>query len=306
MEIKYFDSGLVKEKFAFLLAKLHDAAFLTDYINDVIIKSPFFDCFENNDLTDFMTLSFETITEKCFGKEVIYDYSHNLINAYYWAGLKIMEIMMNLEIPLKRILIVMPLKEIVGLYEPYHEMHPEQFLKHYQELENQRSVLKSLRNTANLSISKISYLTDIKTPLLNIIDKSNATLFGTSFSNLTKLASLFNVSTNIFKKKTSYAPFSSLIIDSKTTEPILIKHILAYFNFASDGNVTITRNYLEDKDIKNLLKQHKVVVDLSNPFGVLYISSNRINRKYMTNEEFTFIYLKTINELRLKVEGLLF
>ena len=306
MEIKHFNSELVKERFALLIAKLHDASFLTDFINDVIIKSPFFDCFENNDLTDFMTLSFETITEKYFGKEVVYDYSHNLINAYYWAGLSIMEIMMNLEIPLKRILIVMPLKEIVALYEPYHEMHPEQFLKHYQELENQRSVLKLLRNDANLSISKISYLTNIKSSLLNIIDNSNATLFGTSFSNLTKLSRLFNVSISVFKKKTSYVPYSSLIINSKTAEPILVKYILTYFNFSSGDKITITKNYLEDKEIKNLLKHYKVVVDLSNPFGVLYISSNRINRKYLTKEEFSFIYLKTIDELKLQVEGLLF
>lgn len=306
MEIKYFDSEQVKEKFALLLAKLHDAAFLTDYINDVIIKSSFFDCFENNNLNDFMTLSFETITEKYFGKEVVYDYSHNLINAYYWAGLRIMDIMMNLEIPLKRILIVLPLKEIVGLYEPYHEMHPDQLLQHYQELESQRSVLKTLRKAANLSIVKINYLTDIKIPLLNIIDNSNATLFGTSFSNLTKLARLFNVSISVFKKKTSYVPYSSIIINSKNNEPILVKNILAYFNFSTSDNIFITRNYLDEKEIKNLLKQYKAVVDLSNPFGILYKASNRINHKYLTKEEFTFIYLKTINELRLQIEGLLF
>ena len=306
MEIKFFDAELVKERFATLLSKLHDAEFLTDYINDVIVKSPFFDCFENNNLIDFMTLSFETIAEKYFGKEVVFDYSHNLINEYYWAGLTIMEVMMNLEIPLKRILIVMPLREIVTLYEPYHEMHPMQFLRHYQEIEDQRNILKVLRNEANLSISKISYLTGIKAPLLNIMDNSNATLFATSFSNLTKLANLFNISISVLKKKTSFVPYSFSLLNSKTVEPILVNIILNYFNATSNDKHVVIHNYMEDKDIKNLLKEYKVVVDLSNPYGILYISSNRINRKYLTEEEFSFLYIKTIDELRLIVDGLLF
>ena len=306
MEIKFFDAELVKERFATLLSKLHDAEFLTDYINDVIVKSPFFDCFENNNLIDFMTLSFETIAEKYFGKEVVFDYSHNLINEYYWAGLTIMEVMMNLEIPLKRILIVMPLREIVTLYEPYHEMHPMQFLRHYQEIEGQRNILKVLRNEANLSISKISYLTGIKAPLLNIMDNSNATLFATSFSNLTKLANLFNISISVLKKKTSFVPYSFSLLNSKTVEPILVNIILNYFNATSNDKHVVIHNYMEDKDIKNLLKEYKVVVDLSNPYGILYISSNRINRKYLTEEEFSFLYIKTIDELRLIVDGLLF
>ena len=104
---KFIDATLVKNRFALLIAKLHDAGLLLDYINEVIVKSKFFDCFENNDLNEFMNSSFELITKNVFGKEVVYDYSHDLTNAYYWAGLAVMEIMMNLEIPLKRILLIL-------------------------------------------------------------------------------------------------------------------------------------------------------------------------------------------------------
>ena len=47
MEIKLFDASDIKERFALLIAKLHDAGFLLDYINEVMVKSSFFDCFDH-------------------------------------------------------------------------------------------------------------------------------------------------------------------------------------------------------------------------------------------------------------------
>lgn len=304
MEIKLFNVEDIKERFALLLAKLHDAGFLLDYINDAMIKSPFFDCFENNDINDFMTLSFETISEKVFGKEVIYNYSHEYVNRYYWAGLSIMDIMLNCQIPLKRILLIMPIKEIAASFDIYHEMHPSQFIDHYLELESERSLFKIIRNDKELSISKINYLTDIKIPLLKYFDYSNSTLLSTSFSNLIKLSKLFDVSIDVFKSKSTFIPYSNTIIYSKDFMPILVKNIAEYYGVSKE--VTTIDKYLEDKEIKRLLEKYKAVVDVSNPFGIIYITSNRIVRKYLSKEEFRFIYLKSINTLKNNIDILLF
>ena len=306
MENNLFEASLVKEKFALLIAKLHRVGLLTDYINDTIVHSPFFDCFEKNDLREFMTLSFESITKEVFKKEVAFDYSLNYIDDYYWAGLNIMNVMMNLDIPLKRILIVMPLKEVVGAFELYHEMHEERFLNHYLELESERSLLKLLRNTAGLPISKISFLTGIKASLLSLIDYSNATLFGTSFSNLTKLSVLFDISIDIFKKKSTFVAFSQYILQSKTFEPIFMNSILRYFNMKDDATYTVVYDYMDEKGYRTLLSKHKVIIDASNPYGVIYSASNRVQRKYMSKEEFAFIYKGSIEKLRLLTNELIF
>ena len=306
MEHRFFEASLVKEKFALLISKLHRADLLADYINDRMIYSSFFDCFEKNDLEDFMSLSFESITKEVFKKEVIYDYSLNYIDAYYWAGLNIMNIMMNLEIPLKRILTIMPLKEIVGAYTIYHEMHPEQFLHHYAELENERSLLKLLRNEAGLSIAEISFLTGIKTTLLRVLDYSNAALFSTSFSNLTKLSVLFHQSIDVFKKKSTFVAFSESVLRSKTFEPILIHNILAYHGMEDGINFTVIYEYLDDKKCRALLKDYKVIVDLFDPYGVIYIVSNRIFKKYFSAEEFAFIYKASIERLRYQIDDIVF
>ena len=303
---KFIDATLVKNRFALLIAKLHDAGLLLDYINEVIVKSKFFDCFENNDLNEFMNSSFELITKNVFGKEVVYDYSHDLTNAYYWAGLAVMEIMMNLEIPLKRILLIMPLKEIVSHFQLFHEMHPEQFIELYSNVEKTTSLFKILKNEENISTSRISYLTGIKQSLLNIFDKSNDTLFATSFSNLSKLSKLFDVSIDIFKKKSSYIPFSLSLLGNSEFKEIFAVNILRYFNMKQIDNYLVSSKYIEDKEVRSLLLNNKAIVDMSGPFGVLNISSNRVNRKYLNNEEFAFLYKKSIDELKLRISGLVF
>ena len=304
MEIKFYNIEDVKSRFALLLAKLHDAGFLIDYINEVMIKSPFFDCFEKNDLNDFMTMSFETITEKVFGKEVVYNYSHDLINPYYWAGLSIMDVMLNSQIPLKRILLIMPIKEIIGCFDVYHEMHPIQFINHYLELEDSRSLFRILRKEKELSVSKISALTDIKESLLNYFDYSNATFLATSFSNLSKLSMLFDVSIDIFKKKSSYVPCSIGVIKSKDFSSIIIKKILEYYG--NNQKSIVVDKYITDKEARRLLNDYGVIVDMSNPFGVIYSSSNRLVRKYLSKEEFFLIYQKSINILKNNIVGLIF
>lgn len=306
MGIRLFEASLVKEKFALLIAKLHHAGLLIDYINDTIVRSPFFDCFEKNDIDDFMTLSFESITKEVFKKEVIYDSSLNYVDDYYWAGLSVMNVMMNLGIPLKRILIIMPLKEAVGAFEVFHQMHPARFLEHYLELESGRSVLKALRNEAGLSIPEIGYLTGIKTPILNVYNSSNSALLGGSFSNLTKLSVLFGVPVDAFRKESNFAPFSQYILHSKAFEPILIDGILGYFKIKEGASFVAVDRYLEEKETKALLKDHKVIVDLSNPFGIIRVSSNRICRKYLPDEGFRFIYKAAISKLKAQTDDLIF
>lgn len=306
MEIRLFEASAAKEKFALLIAKLHRAGLLIDYINDTMIRSPFFDCFEKNELDKFMTQSDETITRAVFKKEVIYDPSLNYVDEYYWAGLSVMSLMMNLAIPLKRILVLMPLKEVVGAYEVFHEMHPQRFLDHYAEKENERSLLKRLRKDKDLSISDIGRLTGIKTSALGFYDRSNAALFGASFPNLAKLSILLGVSIDAFRKESMFAPFSQYLLQSKAFEPILVEGILRYFKVKEGASYVVVDQYCEEKEIRKLLKDHKAIIDLSNPFGVIYVSSNRIRRRYLSKEEFLFLHKAAIEKLKARTNDLIF
>ena len=306
MANEYFDCELAKERFALLLSKLHESGLPSEYINQVIIESPFFDCFEKNNLDALLSLSLEKITSDIFRKEVIYDYSLKPGDPYYWAGLTIMSVMMNLRIPLKRVLLTMTLPEIVSCFALYHEMNDEQFLEHFASIGKERSLLKIIRKDKGLSLSKISFLTGIKLPTLVKADASTEALLSTSFSSLSLLTDLFSLSADVFKRVSSYVPYSNSILRSEKMETILGKNLCLYFNIPAGKGFSITREYVESKEIRRLLRENKALVDLSDPFGIIYFSCGRVKRKLLRKEEFLLLYQKSVQELKEQVDGLVF
>lgn len=306
MANEYFDCGLVKERFALLLSKLHEEGLPSDYISKTIVESPFFDCFEKNDLALFLSTSLESISSEVFKKETVFDYSSLPGDAYYWAGLAIMKIVMNLRLPLRRVLFTMPIKEFVACFEPYHEMSDEQFLEHFSSVEKSRSLLKAIRAEKGFSLPKISFLTGIKMPTLARMDSSTESLLGTSFANLSALSSLLGIPCDAFKRTSSYVPFSpSLLRDEKMAE-ILGENIRLYFNVPAKKGFSIAREYLESKEIKAVLEKEKPIVDLSDPFGIIYLSGGRAKRRFLSKEEFLFLYSKSCDELKQETRALLF
>jgi len=295
MENRFFSNEDIKEKFALLIAKLHDAGFLSEYINQVILESSFFDCFENNNIDEFMSLSFETITEKVFRREVVFDYYSELSSEFYWAGSVIFELLSIYHIPLKRVLLVCPLIEVVEKYNPYHEMHIEQFYYHYLELEKQRSVVKILREEKGLSLSRISFLTDINISSLKKYDGSNSALFGTSFLNLTKLANLLDISIDAFKGESSFCYINFSMFNNEEFKSLFVKTMIQYFNFDPNEKYEIIDAYKSSEEFRKLLLKNKYLVDISHSFGLLYMSSNRIIPKYLSNSEMHLMYQKVID-----------
>ncbi len=306
MANEYFDCELAKDRFALLLSKLHEAGLSSDYINKTIVGAPFFDCFEKNDLSSFLSSSLERISSEVFKKEVIFDYSREPGDPYYWAGLAIIKITMNLRVPLKRALLTMPLKEVASCFEPYHEMSDEQFLERYLFIEKSRSLLKSIREERGLSLSKISFLTGIKVPTLARMDLSTENLLNASFKSLAPLSALFSLPEDAFKKTSSYVPFSPALLGNQKMGEILGRRICLYFNIPAKEGFSIAREYLEGKGIKGIIRKGKPIVDLSDPFGVIYLSGGRVKRKFLAKEEFLLLYSGSCDELKQGTGALLF
>ena len=214
--------------------------------------------------------------------------------------------MINFKVPLKRILLVMPLDEIIMSYNPFHEMNSIQFCKHYLEVEKSRNILKILRKEKGVSIRDLSYLVNIKESFLKVMDNSNATLMATSFRNLNLLSQFFAISLDVFRVESNYIPYSSSFVKGKTLSKIVAKNILSYFGVNPENNFTITTTYMLDKEFRNALKEYKYIVDLSMPYGLIYFVSHKLTKKYLSNEEFAFIYKKSIEDLKQTTDTLIF
>ena len=302
---RMYESSEVKEKFAVLLSKLHQVNILSEYINDVVVHSKFFDCFENNDFEELMTLSYESIAEKVFNEEVVFDYSLEYVNEYYWAGLVYMNLLFNYSVPLKRAMIIFPLKKMVDLYYPYHEASFEKACEHYLNYEKETPILEILRKEKNIQLSKLSVITGINEKSLRVFDSSNAALFATSLNSLVKLAIFFEIDVSVFNTKSSCVCYSETFLHNEEFREIFKNTLLVYFGIKSKDAVLYQYNDLDNKEIRKALKNHDLLIMLFEPYGVIKLSNNLIVQKYVNQTEFLFLYARTIEEFKKTTDSLL-
>ena len=295
---KIYESSDVKEKFAILLSKLHHSNLLSEYINDMIVKSVFFDCFEKNDFEDFMTKSYESIVKEIFNIEIIFDYSLDYVNEFYWAGLIYMDLVFNYSVPLKRAMLILPLKEMVDLYYPYHEAHFSKACEYYLKLEKERSVLEVLRKEKNIQLSKLALITGINEKSLRIFATSNAALFATSFTSLVKLSNFFEVDISIFKTKSSCICYSDSFLRIERFRDIFVSNLLTYLGIRKKENVLYQYTDLDNKEIRKTLQKYDLIIMLFEPFGVIKTSNNVVTQKYISQTEFLFCYANTVDKYK--------
>ena len=127
METNY-DELLYREKFAILIARLHDLGFTDDIITQKIISHRYFNLFEENNHFAFINKSIEEIIAEVFNKQnVVINYNKSFTTEYYWAGLMYFNIMYHCHTPLERVFLIWPLSKMISKFNPYHEM-PENAL----------------------------------------------------------------------------------------------------------------------------------------------------------------------------------
>lgn len=302
---RMYESSEVKEKFAILLSKLHQVNILSEYINDVVVHSKFFDCFENNDFEELMTLSYESIAEKVFNEEVVFDYSLEYVNEYYWAGLVYMNLLFNYSVPLKRAMIIFPLKKMVDLYYPYHEASFVKACEYYLNYEKETPILEILRKEKNIQLSKLSVVTEINEKSLRVFDSSNAALFATSLNSLVKLANFFEIDLSVFNTKSSCVCYSETFLHNEEFREIFKNTLLVYLGIKSKDKVLYQYNDLDNKKIRKALKNHDLLIMLFEPYGVIKLSNNMITQKYINQTEFLFVYARTIEKFKKTADSLL-
>ena len=160
----------IKTKFAKLISKLYtDAGFSIENINDSLVKSDLLDCFEYNRPSVFMNMSFEEISEKLGAGK--FKFNEELNEELYWSGIQYMNIFLNRQIPLKQLLIMIPISTMIEKFKVYHEMNDIEMLKVYDGF-SETSVLRNLRKQSNRSIRELSYITGIPENSLKRYEKS--------------------------------------------------------------------------------------------------------------------------------------
>ena len=252
----------IKKKFATLLSKIYtDGKISIDEINDKLIHNGFLNCFETNELDYFIDKSYEAIIKDMFNKETVFNEEINA--AIYWCGIQYMNIFLNKNIPLKQIILLCPINEMLKNYNFYHELAEKELIERFFEVNYSRSILRLLIKESGYTIKEISYLCDISENTIKYYEISNVNLFNASFNNIDRLMNILNVDNTYFYENSKFIPFSKSLLTNKDTRKMIDAYINGYYGEKTDvyyenglfyikkGN---KKEFVDEKVVKNSIK----------------------------------------------------
>jgi len=260
----------LREKFASLISVAHLNGLSDEYITHCILYSPYFDCFELNNVNKFLDDSFEYILSTVFRLEIVRNY-RELSSEHYWAGSMIFSIMINTLTPLKRIALLYPLKDMIKDFYVYHEMNEIELIKRYLEIEQNKSILKEALEERHLSYSFLETMSNIPFITLRNLSK-NENLYKTNGNNISNLSSCLSLSSSIFFKQSSF-----IVIDEETLQVPFIQESLKrqlseLYKFDIDNSIFYVDNTV-NKEMLDQVKNNKTIIVISSISSYLFIPS---------------------------------
>jgi len=216
------NTNIIKNRLADYISRMiSQVMFSFDEITNKIIYHDFFDFLEENQIDKFFNMSYEQITREIYNIEYRFNVSKEIPAEVYWAVSELLTISFNKMIPLKQVLLLCPLDEMVAHFNIYHEMNDLQIIDEFMSNEYKRSILRTLRLNRNITIPTLASLTGIKEVTLKAYEGDNEKLFSASFDNITKLKEVLGASDSLFNKDSKFIPLcNALFLDKKFQEKL--------------------------------------------------------------------------------------
>lgn len=252
----------LKDKFSDYLNKLYTNNKLSvDSISNTIIENNLFDFLEENKTREFLSCSYEEFVYKLYKINSIY-VNNSQISELIWASKMYLTLSLNLNIPLKTIVLLCPLKQMLELFEVNHETNDIQTIDYFKTNVLNKSILKALRKLRNVTVRQLSIMTGININTLNAYEKNNTNLYNASFSNIQLMIQALNVSCSFFKKESSFIPFNYLLLENKQIQAYML-------NFFNDY-------YKKELSIKSM----EPIIELNDKNKTIYVDEKLLSIAY--------------------------
>ncbi len=252
----------LKDKFSDYINKLFTNNKISiDSISNIIVENDLFDFLEENKTKEFLSYSYEEFVYKLYKTNSIYT-NNTQISELIWASKMYITLSLNLNIPLKTIVLLCPLKQMLDLFEVNHETNDIQTIDYFKEYILKYSILKALRKLRNITVNQLSVMTNISVNTLNSYEKNNNKLYSASFSNIQLIREVLNVSDSFFKKESSFIPFNYLLLENNKIQA----HMLKFFN----------SYYKKELSIKTI----EPVIELNDKNKTIYVEDELLSIAY--------------------------
>ena len=166
-----------------------------------LTNSDFVKKIEANKYDDYFNKSITDIFESIVTTYIREDDSFGVYNDAYWSGISYFNLYLKTNKPFSYIFLKLPLEKMLDIYPVYHEMDFSSFYELFQQLEQEKTILRLLCEQYRKSLSKISKATGISVNTLMKYNASDEALYKASFQNIIKIANYFDVSISLFIEK---------------------------------------------------------------------------------------------------------
>jgi hypothetical protein len=267
------DSETIKKKMGYLLSYLFlDAGLDSEAIDRQILENDFFDFLETGKTAEFIRRTNEEIYQNLFGIQPIFLPKEEIDSRFFWAGMSYINISIQTRTPLKRIVLQLPLNEMVSHYDPFHEMAENQLIQEFLNNENKRPILPRLSSLKKIKIKNLLLATEMSRPVLSRLFKDNQALFQLRQDRLEQIKNAFHVSPSFFKAKSSFVFYNPLFLKDQDFLTDLARNLVACFSLKKQKETFV----IKDEELKNLSGQKNDESRLPVIFPYLRVSEQLI------------------------------
>lgn len=311
--INYIDIYKLKDKFAKLLCRLYfNANIGLEGITNKIIYSKYFNCFEENNIEEFIVLNYEDIAKKLFNSDLRFVGEDNYNAALYWSGIQYINISLNLNIPLRQVFLLCPLNEMLTYFEVYHEMNNNVLIERYKKTISKKSILKRIRKDKGLTVKQLSFLSSISEMTIKYYEKENTNLFKASFENILSLTKALDIDYYLLIEKSNFIPISINLFNNTELRKNIFEDIFNYLQVKNkkalcflennekndkynEDNLYFIKDILSSDEKKQLAKIYRNIVFIDDEISYYQKKSN-IEIRILTQNESNNIIKKAINK----------
>lgn len=154
---------------------------------------------EKSQYDDYFNKPIEQIFFDITNKIIEKDTSFGVFDVAYWCGYSYFELQNRTKKSFAFIFLKLTLEKMVDLYPIYHEMDFSSLLQEFNQLNEEKTILRLLCEDKKCSLQKLSSEIEISKTTLSKYNASDEALYKGSFQAICKIATYFDTPISMFR-----------------------------------------------------------------------------------------------------------
>ena len=228
------------------LEKAYSLSFMEEHIGSCSFVR---DLEERSDSSFLNRITSTQIVEEIYGKDIDKAVLNNRSDISIWVGEAYIRLFFKYHKSFAYLFLYFPIDEMLNRYTIYHEMDWTQLYELFKEKTSKKTLLKSLIEKRNISVNKLSVISNISQATLQYYCESDERLYLASFKHINALSFALNINSNIFLESIHNYTNSAAYSFDKTRQDYRSYLGLNFASYFSQEINSMRFEYDSDKNI---------------------------------------------------------